>query len=252
MKTSSAADLERVFRRLDRICARHGLDTVVSLSIAIELMLPRLRAAVRAGATRRMLVAILKDEGYSRWMAEKAVRTAFATLPAALSDTGVPQAVPTDGTDTRETPSRSESAPSPARSHGTPPVATPARVPRAADPANRFQARSGRPPLRADPLYYGRFGQPALGATPWRYFHDNPKLPLYAPAAYPMTDAGVPVLDPLNWVAPYGVDETGTPLAPYGVTHRFGYPVRREGVPPSSPLPSPKTHATGEEGWEDW
>ena len=119
-------------------------------------------------------------------------------------------------------------------------------------PSSSIQECAGRPLLRADPAYYGVYGQAAFGALPRHYFHEDPKRPVYVAAAYPMTDVGVPVLDRDHWMAPFGVDDTGVPLAPYGVTPRYGYPVRRTGVPSGSNLSSPKDRFVGEEGWDDW
>ncbi len=239
----NAEDLERLTETWVQIAdGQIGADTV-SYREAVRILTDRLAALVHPEDARRPYVAAMVRQGYRRATAYKVVKRAFALAAERIAvtvRTGAgthPETLPKSGqigTTTISPTDRTKTALS------------------VADTAPPPERGSTRAPLRADPLYYGRFGQPALGATPWRYFQDNPKLPLYAPAAYPMTDAGVPVLDPLNWLAPYGVDETGTPLAPYGVTHRFGYPVRREGVPPGSPLPSPKTHATGEEGWEDW
>lgn len=239
-------DLERLTETWAQIAdGQIGADPV-SYREAVRILTDRLAALVHPGEARRPYVTAMVRQGYRRATAYKVVNRAFARAAERIAvtvRTGAgthPETLPKSGPIGTTTSSPADTAKT-ARS--ALPVVDTAPLP---------ERGSTRALLRADPLYYCKSGQPALGATPWRYFRDNPKLPLYAPAAYPMTDVGVPVLDPLNWVAPYGVDETGTPLAPYGVTHRFGYPVRREGVPPGSPLPSPKTHATGEEGWEDW
>ena len=230
----NTADLERLTEIWQRIAGGRIDGDTVSFREAVRILTVRLAALVDPREARRPYVAAMVRQGYRSATAYQVVNRAFALAAERI-------AVPAPGVGAGTAAFPPAETPKPA--HCALPVETTAPPP---------GHGSTRPPLRADPIYYGRFGQPALGATPWRYFQDNPKLPLYARAAYPMRDAGVPVLDPLNWLAPYGVDETGTPLAPYGVTHRFGYPVRREGVPPGSPLPSPKTHATGEEGWEDW
>ncbi len=241
----TVGDLERLTDTWTQIACGSLVDEQVSDREAVRILTRRLVALVHPDDARQPYVTAMIRQGFPRTTAYKLVKRAFAlaadrrsiAVPGARTGTGIP---PDAASGTGQTTAIAD---------------PPARPPNVVDtqfPRRREATRSPRPPLRADPLYYGRHGQPAWGATPWRYFRDNPKLPLYAPAAYPMTDAGVPVLDPLNWTAPYGVDETGTPLAPYGVTHRYGYPVRREGVPPGSPLPSPKTHAAGEEGWEDW
>lgn len=239
-----ARDLDELMEAWTQIAQGRLVDEELSYRQAVRILAERLATLVHPGDARHPYVAAMLKQGYRRGTAYKVVNSAFARAAhgAALrepvhAEMGKPVRPASQATD-------------PVKVHE---VATPGR-PDTPETSSR-DPKSGpvpRAPLLADPAHYARRGQPAFGATPWRYFQNNPRLPLYAPAAYPMSEAGVPVLDARNWVAPYGVDDSGTPLAPYGVTHRYGYPVRREGVPPASPLPSPKAHATGEEGWDDW
>lgn len=241
-------DMDRLAETWTRIAHGRPVSDEVSYRQAVRILADRLAVLVRPGEARRPYVLAMLQEGYRRTTAHNVVNKAFLLAAERVART-------TSRTRSRmpETARASRRAGAPAYAANTPRPASRHENPATASPASDTKPpRPHRAPLPADPLHYGKYGQPAFGATPWRYFQDNPKLPLYASAAYPMSNVGVPVLDVHNWVAPYGVDDTGTPLAPYGVTHRYGYPVRREGVPPGSPLPSPKTHATGEEGWEDW
>ncbi|MHB1528587.1 MAG: hypothetical protein ACYCXT_04005 [Acidiferrobacteraceae bacterium] len=250
-------DLDQLTETWTQIAHGRLVDKKVSYRQAVRILANRLATLVRPGDARRPYVTAMVQQGYRLATAYKVVNRAFAlsaermavtVLTAKTGASALPETIqrsaPTGAPSTTQTDPTKGALP--AMPHPVRKIAD------TAPPPTCGPARAPRTPLLADPVYYSRQGQPAFGATPWRYFQDNPKLPLYASAAYPMSDVAVPVLDAHNWVAPYGVDDTGTPLAPYGVTHRYGYPVRREGVPPASPLPSPKTHATGEEGWEDW
>ncbi|MHB1528017.1 MAG: hypothetical protein ACYCXT_01085 [Acidiferrobacteraceae bacterium] len=261
MMGRTAAELEALTTTWTEIAKGQIVEDTVSYRAAVRILVDRLAQIVRPGQAIQPYVHAMLAQGYRRATAYRVVRAAFAIAAERVIHEGsrpktVRTVAPDRPPDTAVTSVTAVPAP-PA------PAVTPVRPPASRSPttaeavhpermAHRPQARAARPARRADPAYYGVHGQPAFGAVPWRYFQEDPKRPQYPAAAYPMTDAGVPVLDRENWIAPFGVDDAGTPLAPYGVTHRFGYPVQRTGVPPGSSLPSPKVRATGEEGWDDW
>lgn len=258
----TATELEALTATWTEIARGQIVEDTVSYRAAVRILIDRLAQIMRPGQAIQPYVHAMLAQGYRRATAYRVVRAAFAIAAERVVQEGSkPKAVRTTvpaqdrhpGTATVSVvPSPAERALKPVVRPSVPRSSTTAEAVHPELLATRRQARAARPALTADPAYYGVHGQPAFGALPWRYFQEDPRRPQYPPAAYPMTDVGVPVLDRDNWIAPFGVDDTGTPLAPYGVTHRFGYPVQRTGVPPGSSLPSPKVRATGEEGWDDW
>ena len=260
----TATELEALTATWTEIARGQIVEDTVSYRAAVRILIDRLAQIMRPGQAIQPYVHAMLAQGYRRATAYKVVHAAFGIAAERVVQEGSkPKTVRTVVPVPARNPSTAAVSvavvPSPPERALKPVVRPP--VPRSSTTAEavhpellaaRRQARAVRPALKADPAYYGVVGQPAFGAVPWRYFQENPQRPQYPPAAYPMTDVGVPVLDRDNWIAPYGVDDAGTPLAPYGVTHRFGYPVQRTGVPPGSSLPSPKVRATGEEGWDDW
>ena len=259
----TAVELEALTATWTEIAKGQIVEETVSYRAAVRILIDRLAALVRPGQAIQPYVHAMLAQGYRRATAYHVVRAAFAIAAERIVHEGSkPKTVRPVAPVLEHSPGTAAVSvavvPAPPERVLKPAVRPP--LPRSSTAeavhpallAARRQARAARPALRADPVYYGVHGQPAFGAVPWRYFQENPKHPQYPAAAYPMTEAGVPVLDRDNWIAPFGVDDAGTQLAPYGVTHRFGYPVQRTGVPPGSSLPSPKVRATGEEGWDDW
>ena len=255
-------DLEQLTATWTRIAGGQIVEDTVSYRAAVRILTDRLAALVRPGQALQPYVQAMLAQGYRRATAYQVVRAAFAmaaerrvqegSKPKTVRTAPAPDRRPgTAAISVAAVPSPPERVPKPAV---RPPV--PRLFPTDATPAERGAAHrqecAGRAPLRADPAYYGVYGRAAFGALPGGDFHEDPKLPIYVSAAYPMTDVGVPVLDRAHWIAPFGVDDAGVPLAPYGVTPRYGYPVRWTGVPPGSNLLSPQVRAVGEEGWDDW
>ncbi|MHB8549444.1 MAG: hypothetical protein ACYDB8_00525 [Acidiferrobacterales bacterium] len=178
--------------RIERIAAQGGVDTTLTLSNTARAVIPALARAVRAGAERGTLAALLMASGFSRATAYRTVQRARARVqsdPAGAPGVGAmqPTTAPTAG------PVMPTVRPLDARVSAHSPVSAPSAIaskPQPKAPLEHYPA-DALPPHIAPGV---SLGTAAEGGRVWIET---------LPSAH-------------HAEAPFGVDRIGTPWAPYG------------------------------------
>lgn len=186
-KTFTDTEVSEILKRIERVTAHGGVDTVLTLANTVRAVIPALTHALRSGAERGTLAAMLMGCGFSKATAYRAVRIASARAR---------QADPASGTDAeKDRPARAV-PPTPAV-----PVIPPVPAPK---------------PLAASPVTTAGH-EPALE----HYRADALPPHITRGVALPTArDGGRVWIDCLpfdaNRAAPFGADAHGAPWAPYG------------------------------------
>ncbi|MHB1587400.1 MAG: hypothetical protein ACYCRH_03345 [Acidiferrobacteraceae bacterium] len=182
-KTFTETEVSEILMRIERVAVHGGVDAVLTLTNTVRAVIPALAHAVRSGAERGTLAAMLMGCGFSKGTAYRAVRLACARAR---------QAGPASGTDTAKD----------RRTRAVPPVQTASVVPGVPAPKPAVTAAGPEPPLehyRADALPPHIRRGVALSSA---------------------RDGGRVWIDCLpfdaNREAPFGTDADGAPWAPYG------------------------------------
>ena len=172
------ADLEQLMATWARIAEGQIVEDTVSYQAAVRILIDRLAQIVRPGQAIQPYVQAMITQGYRRATAYQVVRAAFAIAAERIVHEGSkPKTVRTAPAPDHHPGMAAVSVaavpapPEPAlKSTARPPV--PWTFPTEATPAERGAAHrqecAGRPLLRADPAYYGVYGQAAFGALPRR------------------------------------------------------------------------------------
>ena len=186
-KTFTDTEVSEILTRIERVAVRGGLDTVLTLANTVRAVIPALAHAVRSGAERGTLAAMLMGSGFSKGTAYRAVRIAAARAR---------RADPASGTDAEKD-----------------------RPARAVPPAQ------ATPVMRPVPILKPAAASPvtAAGHEPALEHYRADALPSHITrgVALPTArDGGRVWIDCLpfdaNREAPFGADAHGAPWAPYG------------------------------------